>query len=120
MKKNKNVAGILAMLFGVFGGHHLYLGNTNRAGLCLLFALFPIGTLFLFIKGIVDGVRFFRMTESEFRTYCEKMEKGEKRGLGISAFIEKMKLIGEYRALLNSGAITRPEFKAICKWIMEA
>ena len=50
--KDKNVAGILAILIGAFGVHQFYLGNTGKG---ILYAIF-FWTGIPVIVGVIDGV----------------------------------------------------------------
>jgi len=58
--KDKNVAGILAILLGGIGVHHFYLGNTGLGILYLLFSW----TFIPLIVGFIEGITFF-LTSAE-------------------------------------------------------
>lgn len=60
--KDKVTAGILALLFGWFGVHRFYLGQTGRGILSVIFCWFPA----LWIIGIVDGIIFLTMNQEDF------------------------------------------------------
>lgn len=62
LKKNKNIAGVLAMLAGTVGLHKFYMGEWKKGLLYLLFFWTAIPT----IMGIIDGARLFTQeAESE-------------------------------------------------------
>jgi TM2 domain-containing membrane protein YozV len=61
-KKDKTVAGILALLFGTFGVHHFYLGNGGTGLLYLLFFWFPV----TWIASFVDAIQLLTRPQSEF------------------------------------------------------
>jgi len=58
--KNKNVAGILALLFGSFGIHRFYLGQT---GLGILYIVF---FFFSFFISLIDAIVFFSQDQDTF------------------------------------------------------
>ncbi len=60
--RDKNVAGILALLMGFFGIHRFYLGDV---GLGILSAVF-CWTFIPFILGLVDAIIFFSMDDEVF------------------------------------------------------
>lgn len=60
--RDKNVAGLLALLFGWLGFHRFYLGDV---GLGILSAIF-FWTGIPFILGLVDAIIFFSMDEDDF------------------------------------------------------
>ena len=59
--KSKTAAGLLAVIFGTFGIHNFYLGNTNKAVAQLLLgtvgALLIVGPIISYIWGLVEGVQ---------------------------------------------------------------
>ena len=61
--KDKNVAAIFALIFGVFGVHRFYLGQTGRGILYLMFFWFFGITA---IIGLIDAIIFFSMDKDEF------------------------------------------------------
>lgn len=64
--KNKNIAGLLALFFGVFGIHRFYLGQTGLGIFYLIFL--PISWLISFIDAIV----FFSMDKENFNIKYNK------------------------------------------------
>ena len=60
--KDKNVAGILAFFFGVFGVHRFYLGQTGLGILYLVFFWTGITALL----GLIDAIVFFSMDRDDF------------------------------------------------------
>ncbi len=60
--KDKNVAAIFALIFGVFGVHRFYLGQT---GLGILYLLF-FWTIIPAIVSLIDAIVFFSMDRDEF------------------------------------------------------
>ena len=81
-QKNKTVAGILAIFFGVFGIHKLYLGRTGQfIWFIILFIIsinmdFPI-TAFL---GIIQGLMLLFMPDTEFDKKYNRGFIAERRG----------------------------------------
>ncbi len=63
--KDKNVAGILALIFGIFGVHRFYLGQTGLGILYILMFIFTVGTV-PFLLGILDAILFFVMNKDTF------------------------------------------------------
>lgn len=64
--KNKNVAGLLALFFGVFGIHRFYLGQTGLGMLYIfLFVLSPI-------ISFIDAIIFFSMDKENFNIKYNK------------------------------------------------
>lgn len=59
--KSKTAAGLLAVIFGTFGIHNFYLGNTNKAVVQLLLGtvgcLLIVGPIISYIWGLVEGVQ---------------------------------------------------------------
>lgn len=62
LMKDKNVAGILALLLGGFGIHQFYLGNNGRGIMHLLFFWTP----FSWIIGLVSAIMIFTMAQEKF------------------------------------------------------
>lgn len=60
--KDKNVAGILAFFFGIFGVHRFYLGQTGLGILYLIFFWTGIPA----IIGFIDALIFFSMGRDDF------------------------------------------------------
>jgi TM2 domain-containing membrane protein YozV len=61
--KNKNTAGILALLLGGLGAHHFYLGNTVRGLLYIVF----VWTFIPAIAGLIEGIMYLTKSEQEFQ-----------------------------------------------------
>lgn len=59
--KSKTAAGLLAVIFGTFGVHNFYLGNTNKAVAQLLLGtvgcLLIVGPIISYIWGLVEGIQ---------------------------------------------------------------
>lgn len=72
--KNQVVAGILALLFGIFGIHKFYLGRNGagwlRVGLFFIFPILP----FLAILSFIEAVQLLSMSS---RTFDEKYNREE-------------------------------------------
>jgi len=69
--KNKNVAGILALIFPYLGLHRFYLGDVGRGIFYVFLAFGLIGSassafVFMFILGFIDAMSFFTMSEKKF------------------------------------------------------
>ena len=84
--KNKVVAGILAILFGVLGAHKFYLGYSGQGALMLvlfilgiaLIFVFGIGLIVLLVIGIIsliEGIIYLTKPDAEFE---ETYVKGRK------------------------------------------
>ena len=64
--RNKNTAGLSAMLLGGLGLHKFYLGQPKQGFLYLIF----FWTFIPALLGLVDGIKLFGMSADEFnRTY---------------------------------------------------
>ena len=61
--KDKNVAALFALFFGIFGIHRFYLGQVGRGILYLMFFWFFGITA---IIGLIDAIIFFSMDNDEF------------------------------------------------------
>ncbi|WP_437206320.1 GYF domain-containing protein [Planctomicrobium sp. SH664] len=61
-RKDKVVAGLLALLLGGMGAHHFYLGNV---GLGLVYLLF-VWTFIPALVSLVEGIRYLTMSSAEF------------------------------------------------------
>lgn len=78
--KDKNVAGILALIFGVFGVHRFYLGQTGLGILYLLLFFFTLGTIPALL-GLIDAVLLFVMNKDTFDDkYNRQSRNRDKRG----------------------------------------
>ena len=80
-KKNKGVAGALALLLGTYGGHQFYLGNTSSAVIHLvvsIIGIFLIGipTLVMAIISIIEGIRYVTMDDAVFEETYVTNKKG--------------------------------------------
>lgn len=70
--KNKKVAGLFAIFFGIIGLHKFYLNEPNKAliRIILLFVFYylglRIGINVLFFIGVIEGIRLLSMTEENF------------------------------------------------------
>jgi len=76
--KNRVVAGFLALFLGSFGVHKFYLRKTG-SGFLYLFLFFMSAKIRLplsFILGIIDGIRYFSMSDASFD---RKFNKGRYR-----------------------------------------
>lgn len=73
--KDKNITGILALLFGGFGIHRFYLGQIGLGVIYLIFFWFPVVWLIAFI----DAILFFVMDRKVFdmkynRSFVDKQD----------------------------------------------
>ena len=73
-KKDRTVAGILAILLGAFGAHHWYLGNYVYAGIYLGVTVLTAGILGAIpaIAGIVEGIMYLTATDERFQAKYNK------------------------------------------------
>jgi TM2 domain-containing membrane protein YozV len=62
LKKEKDIAGLLALFFGFIGLHRFYLGQRGRGILYLMLALTGISA----ILGLIDAFSFFSMDNKSF------------------------------------------------------
>lgn len=62
LKKEKDIAGILALLFGFIGLHRFYLGQRGKGILYLLLAFTGISA----VLGLIDAFTFFSMDNKSF------------------------------------------------------
>ncbi len=69
--KNKNEAGILAILFGGLGGHKFYLGKYGQGLLCVAFCWSGIPELL----GIIQGVHYLTETKEQFEEELKPKKK---------------------------------------------
>ncbi len=70
-QKSKAAAGILAILFGVFGVHKFYLGYAKEGVITLLIAVFGtiicgLGPLAMEVIGVIEGVIYLTMPDEDF------------------------------------------------------
>lgn len=61
-KKNRILAGILAILFGGFGVHKFYIGK-NLQGFIYLFLVWTYVPIFV---AFIEGILYFKCTQEEF------------------------------------------------------
>ena len=68
-KKDKTVAGLLAIFLGALGAHEFYLGNITSAIIRLAVTLltFGYGGLVLGIIGLIEGIIYLTKSEDEFQ-----------------------------------------------------
>jgi len=107
-KKDKTIAGILAIFFGSFGIHHFYLGNGVMGLLHLCFCWFPV----TWIVGIIDAVQLFSRSQQDFDRVYNKysyLPRYEQKNFGnnINVADEILKL----NTLFKAGIITFEEFE---------
>lgn len=72
--KNRTTAGILAILFGGFGVHEFYLGNTLSAviRLCVTLLTCGWGGLIVGIISFIEGIIYLTQSDEEFqRVYVD-------------------------------------------------
>lgn len=72
--KNKNEAGILAIIFGGMGGHQFYLGRYGRGLICVAFCWTFIPALL----GIIQGVHYLTETNEQFEEELKPKPKKAK------------------------------------------
>ncbi|MBQ8966078.1 FTR1 family protein [Ruminococcus sp.] len=72
--KNKNEAGILAILFGSLGGHKFYLGKYGQGLICVAFCWSGIPALL----GIIQGVHYLTETQEQFEEELAPKKKAPK------------------------------------------
>ena len=85
-EKNKVVAGILAILFGVLGAHKFYLGYSGQGALMLVLFILGIALIFVFgiglfvllvigIISLVEGIIYLTKPDAEFEATYVKGRK---------------------------------------------
>ena len=72
--KNKNEAGVLAILFGGLGGHKFYLGQYGRGLICVAFSWSFIPALL----GVIEGVHYLTETREQFEEELRPKPKPKK------------------------------------------
>ena len=80
MKKNRIIAGLLALILGTVGAHRFYL-NDIGGGIFYLFLMFITAKLAFpvtFILGLIEAVKIFNMSNKEFDEKYNR-EKGAPR-----------------------------------------
>ncbi len=70
-EKTKLVAGLLAILFGAFGVHKFYLGDTKNAIIRIAITLvgsllFGLGGVAMMIVALIEGITYLTMDDSKF------------------------------------------------------
>jgi TM2 domain-containing membrane protein YozV len=61
-RKSKTTAGVIAILFGGFGIHKFYLGNTAAGIIYLIFSCTGIP----YIIGFIEGIMYLTMSDEKF------------------------------------------------------
>ena len=64
--KNKYVAAMLALVFGILGVHRFYLGRTGTGILMLVLSITIVGLFVTGLWALVDTIRYLVMPEAEF------------------------------------------------------
>lgn len=90
LKKEKDIAGLLALFFGFIGLHRFYLGQKGRGILYLMLALTGISA----ILGLIDAFSFFSMDN---KTFDLKYNRDFLRVLPKKEFEKTVKTITEER-----------------------
>lgn len=77
-KKEKLVAGLLAILLGSLGIHKFYLGYTKEGVIMLLISLLTcgFGAAVMEIFGIIEGVLYLTKSDEEFQAIYVDSHKG--------------------------------------------
>lgn len=75
-KKDKNIAGIFALLLGGFGVHRFYLEQRGMGIFYLVFCWFPV----MWIVGLIDAIAFFSMDQKDFDRKYNKGWLGAETG----------------------------------------
>ncbi len=78
--KNKTIAVLLALSFGIFGLHHFYLGNKRRG----LYHLVFFWTAVPYFLGMIDAVKIMRADKQNFERNFVKHHQPEERISGSS------------------------------------
>ena len=116
--KNRLTAAFLALFLGSYSAHYFYLGK-KEATKRLLLALFTFGVMAMvyFIKGIIDAVHFFKMSDEEFAAYVG--DAAAESGKAVMSAADRNKALLSFKGLLDSGAITEEEFDRIKSKLLE-
>lgn len=72
--KSRYVAAFYAILLGVFGAHHFYMGKKGRGFIYIVLALFTAGILPWFL-GILEGIELLVMSERRFKEIVNNKKK---------------------------------------------
>lgn len=77
-RKDRTLAGILAILLGGLGIHKFYMGYTHAGLLMLLLSVFTFGWLgtLMHVIGIIEGVIYLTMPDAQFQ---ETYIRGDKK-----------------------------------------
>ena len=111
--RDKTVTGLLAIFLGAYGAHFFYIGNTRKGWLYLLLsALTGICAVIFWIIALIDGIKMLSMSDAEFAAYLRR-NGGRSAQPRYDREAERDRLLKEYAALANSGAITEEEFEKI-------
>jgi len=106
-RKNRNTAGLLALILGGFGVHRFYLGEPMVGVLYLAFSWAVIPS----ILGLIEGSQLYRMTDDAFDA---KYNKDDRTAAGPAAV--QLEVVAEELRKLNelfkAGTITEGELKA--------
>jgi TM2 domain-containing membrane protein YozV len=70
-KKDKTMAALLALFLGGLGIHKFYLGDSKKGVLYLIF----FWTFIPAILALIDAIRMFGMSDSEFQQYVRNIKK---------------------------------------------
>ena len=73
--KNKNEAGVLAIVFGGLGGHKFYLGRYGQGLICVAFCWSGIPELL----GIIQGIHYLTETQEQFEEELAPKKKEPKK-----------------------------------------
>ena len=99
--KNKNTAGILAILLGAVGVHKFYLGKTGQGVLYIFLFMGLFGIL-----GIIDGVKILTMDQKKFDAEYNGGKSDVSSGISVADELSKL------HELKEKGIITQSEFEA--------
>lgn len=100
--KDKIIAALLALFFGIFGVHHFYLGNKTKGILYLVFCWTIIPGIIAFVEGILFLVE-------DQKTFDEKYNSGIPSGTHNSSYSVAAEIERLYD-LKSRGIITEAEF----------
>lgn len=99
--KDRIIAALLALFFGIFGVHHFYLGNKSKGILYLIFFWTIIPAIISFIEGIL----FLMQDQQSFDDkYNNGIPSNVARSYGIAEELERL------YSLKERGIITEAEF----------
>ena len=119
--KNKTTAAFLALFLGAYSAHYFYLGKSEaKKRLILALLTFGVMATVYFVKGIIDAVHFFKMTDDEFVAYCNDGDCAVSVVKAAMSPADRNKALLEFKKLMDDGAITAEEFARIKSKLMEA